>query len=327
MEKQRLFLEECKERKASRNFAQELSELLGVNLDAAYRRIRATTPLTFNEIQKICLHYQLSFDSIINYEGRSFPFQFNSMFKDSFAILQYLKEIRGQMKYLSEGQDSRILLTAMDLPYFRQFGFKSLRRFKLFFWQRSVLNLEGFNERKFDALDFVDEYEEVTEEIHEYYHNVKSTEIWAPETLDGTLKQVQYYLDSGLFASRDSALMICEDLELLLEKLEREALLAKKVLNVDGKSYSSTFEMFQSDIFLSNNSIQAFMDDKVYTYVSFNSFNSLMSYAAPFSEECSAWIEQIRVKSILLSDVSEKLRYQFFQGLRQKIAQLRSGIH
>lgn len=326
MEKQRLFLQECKERKTSKNFAQELADLLGVTLDAAYRRIRGTTPIIFSEIQKICLHYNLSFDSVINYEGRSFPFQFNPMFKEGFEILQYLKEMESQLDRLSHSDDSKILLTAMDLPYFRQFGFKSLKRFKLFFWQRSVLNLEEFKHMKFDANDFNEAYEEVTDKIYENYHNFKSTEIWAPETLDSTLKQIEYYLESGLFKSKESAHMICDDMEELLSKLEREAMIAKKVLNIDGKTYSSSFEMYQSDIFLSNNSIQAFSGGKVYSYVSFNSFNSLMSFSPSFSDECLSWIEQIRVKSILLSDVSEKLRYQFFQNLRGKIDQLRKSI-
>jgi len=51
-----------------------------------------------------------------------------------------------------------------------------------------------------------------------------------------------------------------------------------------------------------------------------------MSFSPKFSEECQNWIEQIRVKSVLLSDVSERLRYQFFQKLRGKIEQLKK-IH
>ncbi|AEV32336.1 hypothetical protein Oweho_1337 [Owenweeksia hongkongensis DSM 17368] len=94
--------------------------------------------------------------------------------------------------------------------------------------------------------------------------------------------------------------MICDDLDRLLNKLEKETFVAKKTHTIGGEHYSSSFEMYQSDICLSNNSIQAFGGGEVYTYVSFNSFNSLMSYAPPFSKECSLWIEQIRVKSIYL---------------------------
>jgi len=322
---QSILIDQCKERVGAKNLAAELAELLGVNADAAYRRMRGDTALTFDEIQKICLRFNISFDSVINYQGRLVPFQFNGMFKDQFSIINYLTGIEQELKMLSSmgTEDAKIVMTAMDLPYFRQFGFKSLSRFKLFFWQRSVLNLPDYATKKYDADESLGEYEDITDRIYQNYHGVPSTEIWAPETLDSTIKQIQYYLESGLFVNKQSAINICDDIEALLTKLESEAQLARKLIQTKEGTISSSFEMYQSDIFLSNNCIQAFKDERTYTYVSFNSFNSLMSFSPHFSEECNRWIDQIRLKSILLSEVSEKLRYQFFKVLRGKIEGLR----
>jgi hypothetical protein len=322
---QTILIDQCKERVGAKNLAMELAELLGVNADAAYRRMRGDTALTFDEIQKICLKFNISFDSVINYQGRLVPFQFNGMFKNKFSILKYLSGIEQELGMLSKtsSEDTRMVMTAMDLPYFRQFGFKSLSRFKLFFWQRSVLNLPEFSTKKYDADESLGEYEVITDRIYQNYHGVASTEIWAPETLDSTIKQVQYYLESGLFVDKESALKICDDIESLLNKLEQEAQLGRKLIQTKDGTISSPFEMYQSDIFLSNNCIQAFKDGRTYTYVSFNSFNSLMSFSPHFSEECNRWIEQIRLKSILLSEVSEKLRYQFFKSLREKVSGLK----
>ena len=132
---QQALIEQCKERVGSKNLASEMAELLGVNIDAAYRRMRGDTALTFDEIQKICLHFNISFDSVINYQGRLVPFQFNAMFRDQFSILKYLTGIEQELKMLSQmnPENAKIVMTAMDLPYFRQFGFSSLSRFKLFF--------------------------------------------------------------------------------------------------------------------------------------------------------------------------------------------------
>lgn len=325
---QQALIEQCKERVGSKNLASEMAELLGVNIDAAYRRMRGDTALTFDEIQKICLHFNISFDSVINYQGRLVPFQFNAMFRDQFSILKYLTGIEQELKMLSQmnPENAKIVMTAMDLPYFRQFGFSSLSRFKLFFWQRSVLNLLEFATKKYDANESLGEYEEITDRIYNYYHGIASTEIWAPETLDSTIKQIQYFIDSGLFVDKKSAEKICDDIDDLLTKLEGEAQLGRKLVQTKTGTISSPFEMYQSDIFLSNNSIQATKDGRTYTYVSFNSFNSLMSFSPHFSEECTRWIEQIRLKSILLSEVSEKLRYQFFRSLRAKLGGLREDI-
>ncbi|MFT5158225.1 MAG: hypothetical protein ACI83I_002789, partial [Bacteroidia bacterium] len=140
MNDQEILIQQCKDRVGNKNLANEISDLLGVNVDAAYRRMRGTTALTFDEIKKLCLHFNISFDSVINYSGTLVPFQFNAMYNKDFSIYQYLKTIADQLDLLAKGEDNRFVITAMDLPYFRQFGFRSLSRFKLFFWQRSVLN-------------------------------------------------------------------------------------------------------------------------------------------------------------------------------------------
>ncbi len=50
MNQQIVFVEQCKERFGSSSFASHMAELLGVNVDAAYRRIRGVTSLTYDEI-------------------------------------------------------------------------------------------------------------------------------------------------------------------------------------------------------------------------------------------------------------------------------------
>lgn len=313
----------CRQKYSGENFALELAELLSINLDAAYRRIRGKTLLTIEEIKLVCRHFTISFDAVMDYESKLVPFQFNAMFKDKFQIIEYLTTICNALKEMSTYKDGLITMTAMDIPYFRQFGYKSLSRFKMFFWQRSILNIEAYRHKKFNAEEEIEEFEEIVEKIFFYYHGIDSYEIWAPETLDSTVKQVQYYKDSGLFATPDDANKVCDSLDELLNKLEREAETGKKTLLNKQGALSSSFKMYQSDIFLSNNCIQATLGDTTYTHITFNTFNHLMTFDPKFSDECKLWVDQMRSKSVLLSEVSEKLRYQFFVGLREKINDLR----
>lgn len=324
---QQQFLAQCKVKEDGKNFANELADLLGVNPDAAYRRIRGTTPLTYPELQKVCHHYQVSFDSAINYEGSTHPFEFTSMFDHNrFDMLTHVKGTVNQLKYFKEVENCSMTLIAMDLPYFRQFGYPSLLRFKLFYWQRGVLNKENLRSKKFDP-DYCDDgVETEMKRLYSMYHGLDSIEIWTPETLDSTLKQIEYGLDSGFFASVDDAIQICDDLDDLITKLEREAVVSKKHFNGEYGEESGNFELYQSDILLGTNSIQVQCKDDLYTFVGFNSFNSLMSKSPGFSLECQRWIAQFRSKSTLLSDVSEKFRYQFFHALRTKINALRTRI-
>ncbi len=313
----------CKEKSGDRNLATDLADLLHINLDAAYRRIRGTTLLNIEELNMICHHYKVSADAVMNYKSNLVPFQFHAMFKDKFQINKYLTQIAQALHHMVKSGKGEITITAMDIPYFRQFGFKSLSRFKLFFWQKSVLNLEQYRHKKFNAQEEILEYEEIVEQIYFDYHGIDSAEIWASETLDTTFKQVQYYIESGLFDDEHSLQLVCDNLDELLNKLEREAETGRKSALSSAGQRSGKFEMFQSDIYLSNNCVQAKIDDRIYTYVSFNTFNSLMTYDEDFSEESQRWVEQLKSKSILLSEVSEKFRFQFFQKMRQKVNILR----
>ncbi len=323
MDTQDALIRLCRQKYVGESFAQDLATLLNINLDAAYRRMRSQTLLTIEEIKLVCRKFNVSFDAVMDYENKMVPFQFNAMFKDKFQILEYLTTICKALEKMTLSKDALMTMTAMDVPYFRQFGYKSLSRFKMFFWQRSVLNVDAYRHKKFNAEEEIEEFEDLVEKIFYFYHGVDSYEIWAPETLDSTIKQIQYYKDSGLFESAEDSNKVCDSLDELLNKLEREAETGKKtILNRNG-SLSSSFKMYQSDIFLSNNCIQAFEGDTVYTHITFNTFNHLMTFNPEFSEECSQWVDQMKSKSVLLSEVSEKLRYQFFLTLRKKINLLR----
>lgn len=319
-------LQQCKQRIKQENFAVQLAKLLNINLDAAYRRIRGTTLMTIDEVALVCGHYKVSFDANIAFHNKMIPFQFNSMFKDKFEIIEYLKGIQNSLNGMALFPNSHMALTAMDIPFFRLFGYNSLSRFKLFFWQKSVLNLEDFKLKKFIADEPAEDFEEIVKQIFYSYHKIKSYEIWAPETLDTTVKQVQYYIESGMFATKNDALSICNDLEAMLSKLERETENGKKTVLSAEATHSSPFELYQSDMFLSNNCIQAHVNENVYTYITFNTFNHLMTYIPEFSLECEKWMQQVKSKSVLLSEVSEKLRFQFFQQLKKKVHQLKLYI-
>lgn len=324
---QQQFLTQCKD-KDGKSFAANLADLLGMNLDAAYRRIRGTTPLTFDEVQKICKHYNVSFDTSVNYKGTSHPFEFTPMFDENgFDMLTHMRGVGQQLEYFSEDEESFMTLVAMDLPYFRQFGYPQLLRFKLFYWQRSVLNMEEHRYKKFDPEFRNEAVEAAMENLYAKYHEFDSAEIWTPETLDSTLKQIQYGVDSGFFNSMEDALHVCDDLINLLTKLEKEAVVSRKTLGKEVEAHSGKFEIYQSDILLGTNTVLVNSHGELYTYVGFNSFNSLMSKSPTFSDECNRWIGQIRSKSTLLSDVSEKHRYKFFQGLRNKVDKVRTFIN
>ena len=52
----------------------EVAELLNISNDSAYRRIRADKPISFEELQKLCVHYKVSLDQFLNLQNDAFIF-------------------------------------------------------------------------------------------------------------------------------------------------------------------------------------------------------------------------------------------------------------
>ena len=57
--------------------AEELSELLKISSDSAYRRMRGEKSITLDEFYKIATHYKISVDQLMNIETGGFLFQGN----------------------------------------------------------------------------------------------------------------------------------------------------------------------------------------------------------------------------------------------------------
>src|SRR4051812_31802115 len=56
------------------SMADELADLLEISPDSAYRRIRAEKPISIEELEKICVHYNISMDQLLHLKTDSFLF-------------------------------------------------------------------------------------------------------------------------------------------------------------------------------------------------------------------------------------------------------------
>ncbi|MGB5006036.1 MAG: helix-turn-helix domain-containing protein, partial [Ferruginibacter sp.] len=59
---------------ANASFVDEIADLLNISNDSAYRRIRADKPISFEELQKLCVQYKVSLDQFLNLQSDAFIF-------------------------------------------------------------------------------------------------------------------------------------------------------------------------------------------------------------------------------------------------------------
>lgn len=294
--------------------AEEIADLLNVSVDSAYRRMRGETELTIEEAYTLTQKYPISVDEVFGNLNNRVTFSYTKLTDSKDNFKKYLQDLASQLKLLANAQNKKLYYVAEEIPIFYSFFSKKLTQFKLFYWQRSVLNLQEFQNEKF-KFDLVDsELVNIANNCFEEYLKIPSVEIWTTETVQTGIKQIQFYYESGII-NKTQAFEILSEYKLMIEFVFANATDARK--NKSDKE--ETFFFYCSEVVLGTNCIYVLYDNAKISYISFNTMNSLATGNPQFCEETEHWLKNLEKKSTLISGVSEKLRYKFFTTMLNTI--------
>ena len=301
----------------------EIAELLSISKDSAYRRLRGDTPLSLDEAVQLSLQFDISPAMLLEQATDLIPFRFNQLYGKNHSFKAYIEQMIEVIELVIKA-DGEIFYAAEDIPIFHHFRFPMLAAFKNFYWAKSVLDDETLNGRKFDKSMIHPELNETTLRLNKVYNEAKSVEIWAEESINSTLRQVEYYADSFQFAAREDADAVLDDLTGLIDHLERQAEAGSKL--PDHPNPPKNFTLYDSDVLIGNNSIIIEGIPKPIVFISHNTFNSLRTRDRAFYTETRHWMDNLIKRSTLISGVSEKQRYRFFKRLRSGIADCKAKL-
>lgn len=290
--------------------AEELSEILGVSTDSAYRRIRGETELTISEIFEITKKYNMSLDDIIGNHGNMVSFTYTKLIDsaDNFEI--YFNRILHHLNKLNKSENGKIVYVANEIPIFYSLFSEKLGEFKLFYWQRNVLNVAAYQDAKFEYGIVPRHLMNIAHSVYTEYLTVPSTEIWTSETVFTSLRQISFYFDSGII-TKEQAVELLREYKTMIELVHKNANSSRK--NISDKN--ETFWLYCSEVVVGTNCIYTTMNDARYSFISFNTLNSLTTTNRDFCDETEHWLRGIEKKSTLISGIAEKQRYQFFSQM------------
>jgi hypothetical protein len=313
---QDVFIQKLKESlPPSIGIAEEIAELLEISIDSAYRRIRGETDLSINEIQKITQKHKISLDNIFSSLGDTVTFTYTKLTDSEVNFEKYLTRLYGHTKQLNSFVDRKLFYVAEELPIFYSFFDKQLTEFKLFYWQRSVLNIPERQSQKFEFGIIDPKLVELAHNCYLEYKKVPSVEIWHEKTIFTVTKQLEFYLESGVFANKKDALLLIQKVRELVSMLLKNAGESRK----EKSDQTETYQLYSSEVVLGTNCIFLKIGEMSHAYISFNTMNSLNTSNNEFCEETEHWVKNIIKKSTLISGVAEKQRYQFFSKLNTAI--------
>lgn len=303
---------------ANVSLVDDIADILNISNDSAYRRLRNETELSLDETYKICKHYRISVDSVFSNNGDSVTCNYIKLTDSADNFESYLNSLLTQLLRLQKSEEAKIVYAAEEIPIFHSFYSKELAAFKLFYWQRSVLNIPEYQTKKFDWDSIPEKQLQIAKAIHQTYLEVPSIEIWTDETIQTTIKQIEYYFESGAFKEKEDTITVLLELKKMMQAIQGYAEHENKNKS---SNVATPFSLYNSDLVIGTNCIHINVGGIVFSYISFNTLNSLTTGNKQFCEEIEHWIKNLIKKSTLISGIAEKQRFQFFSKAYKAIDQ------
>jgi hypothetical protein len=300
----------------------ELADLLQISPDSVYRRLRGETALTIDEVMLLCKQYRISFDSLINISLDNIAFSYPPLhtYED---FRQYWLNIIAMMQKMKMAPNRQIKYVADDIPISYHFLYPEHAAFKMFYWMQLLLKDSEVSGKKFTFDIIQPELLEWGKQIHSLYCEIPSIEIWTDESPNSTFRQIEYHWESGLFADSKEALLIIEQYLEILRHIQNQAETGKKIYLNQARA---SFDLYCSEIQVGNNCVLMHAGNTKLAYVRHQTFNTMTTQNAQFCQESEEYIQTLMRKSVLISQVSERQRNQFFQKILKVGEKLREKM-
>jgi hypothetical protein len=305
----------------------EVAELLSISNDSAYRRIRGEKPLSFEEVQKLCRHFQISLDHVLNINSTSTVFYGSWVDKESFDFDKYLLDMLHQLQAMEHKPGCRMYYEAKDIPPFHHFQYPELAAFKYFFWMRTILQYPDYNKLCFEEHTLNDSLQKTGKAIIDTYNKIPSVEIWSVETLNSSLRQIEFYKDSGVFKKKDTVMKLYNELEHLIQHIAEQAESGVKFqAGHQPENGMAEYQLFFNEVILGHNTILAEASEDKTVFINHGVLNYMITRDKRFCDYTKLSLENIMRKSSLISSVSEKERNRFFNVLKEKINRRKTDL-
>ena len=305
----------------------EIADLLSISNDSAYRRLRGEKPISFEELQKICVHYRVSLDQFLHLQNDSFIFSGKLATSSDSFYEEWLTKLLQDLSFMNTFEQKHLYYITKDIPFITYFQFHELASFKSFFWMKSILNYDGLKGKKFSLKTDTSKFEETYRKIVSLYNQIPATEVWNTESVNTTIRQIEFYRESNVFESPSDAFLLYGKLEELITHIEVQAETGKKfTVGENPRPNAAGFNMFNNEVVIGDNTCLADLGKIKMTYLNHSVINFITTRDERFNNYIYEAIMNLIHKSTQISVVGEKDRSRFFNRLRAEIHQRKAGL-
>jgi len=316
---QALFNQVKSKLKPGLSLVDEIAEILDISNDSAYRRIRGEKDLSLAEVQKLSIHFRLSLDSLLDHEAKGVLFFGDWVGSEGYDFQKYLDNLLAQFRQISKAPSAVIFYEAKDILPFHHFQFDELAAFKYFFWMKTILQYPEFNKMYFEDAVINPSIHETGAEIIRTYCGITSVEIWNHENLYSSIRQIEYYEQSGVFRKKETAAKLYRLLGELINHLEDQAEKGEKFIHGQQPQKPDNFQLFYNETFFGHNTILLEINQTRHAYINHGVLNYMQTSDHRFCDYVKGSMENTMRKSCLISKVNEKERHRFFSAMRRQL--------
>ena len=296
----------------------EVAEVLNISPDSAYRRIRGEKMMAFDEVQKLCVQYNLSIDHLLNLKSDNFIFSGRITNASDFTFEQWQGMVVQHLENIRSHNPRHLYYLAKEIPFFYYYLLPEIAAFKSFFFMKSA---------RFSVTDDYSRYYETWKKISDTYAIIPSTEIWSIENITSTLHQVEFYRATGALKTNEDAFILLDKLNELIAHLEIQAEFGVKLrYGQDPATSKTTYNMFTNEIIMGDNMQLIQLTDDIVTYINHSVLNFVFTTDATFNKYMKSTFDNLTHKSTPISETNEKERLMFFNRIRTKIQAAKNYI-
>ena len=326
---QQLFFQKIKESMPSHlSFVDDVASLLEISNDSIYRRIRGEKPISLDEVRKLCSHYKVSMDQFLNLQSDAFIFkgQLNDNSENSFE--NYLDQVTLNFSLFNSFANKHLTILMKDIPPFVHFQVPELALFKFYFWMKSILHYGSFKGVPFDMDDSrLHNYLGRSDQIIELYHTLPTTEIWNIESVNSSIRQINFYHESGLIKNIATTRLLYDKLDELINHIEHQAETGVKFgIGKSPAPGAATYRLFVNELILGDNTYMVEMNGTKMVFLNHSVLYFVATSDERFTKSIAENLQNLEKKSTMVSTIGEKERVVFFNNVRKKIQHMKHTL-
>ncbi|MEM7035473.1 MAG: hypothetical protein AAF570_00760 [Bacteroidota bacterium] len=303
-----------------------VSDLLSLSTDSAYRRLRGDTDLSLAEAEILCREFEISMDSILGKSASTVTFSRDQSGETGLDVNAQFMRLAGTLDMILQAPNCHITYFSMELAVFHMIQIPELLAFKMHYWKLMATRDESTFPR-FVFGETNDTTMALAREALKRYLRIPSTEIIFEHSMLSTLKQVHYYLDSGMFDNDLDALKLFDLLSELVMHVRAQAARGFKFLYgapPPEQGPADNYKLMFNEMVHSQNIALVEAGPIESVFLEYNVLNFMSTQDADFCAETRAMLNTIRRKSTLISEVSERARNKYFNRLDATVRQSRA---